>query len=106
MTIVSYVLAESANLEMVTRLNLMLKLDPDFVKNITDTRYPVNQAYQSEESFVYLVESDGKCHAGLLGVLNSLIEMNDCFRIAGVYDTNNHLVEFNLIKLDCKNDGL
>lgn len=100
MSIIKEQLILSENLGIIAKLNEMLKLDKAFTKQITNTRYIVNEAY-ANSNFTCLDEGDGKCSAGLLGVLNGIIAHGwDCeYRIAANYDDNNILTHFILYEL-------
>lgn len=94
MSIVDWDLIElNNNLEIISQLNRLLKIDPELTNKLVNTRYPVSEEYKNSE-FVYSDEG-----AGLIGVLSGLIIDTEIFRIAANYDDNNILIGFILLKL-------
>lgn len=82
---------------VVNRLNTLFKLDPEFTKRMVDTRHAVNSEYVKSEEFVCM--DDGITQeAGLIGVLNGLLDQDE-YRIAASYDdTSMRLIGFVLVK--------
>lgn len=85
------------NLAIVNNLNALLKIDPNLIGVLVDTRYPVSEEYK-KSSFVYTEEG-----AGLIGVLSGLCLNTNKFRFSANYDENEVLVSFSL--LEVKEDG-
>lgn len=82
---------------VIKQLNILFELDKGFTEKIVDTRYSVNQAYQNSEEFVCMDDGVNQS-AGLIGVLNGLLDQDE-HRIAASYnDITHELIGFILVK--------
>jgi hypothetical protein len=81
------------NLKIVDKLNQLFFIDPELTKNLVNTRYPCNQAYEHSE---FVCSDEG---VGLIGVLSGLILDTAHFRFAADYDLNNQLQGFKLLQI-------
>lgn len=81
--------------KIVEQLNKLLVLDRKFTETIVDTRHPVNENYALSKEFVCMDDNT----AGLIGVLNGILEQDDV-RIAASYedDEGKKLIGFILVK--------
>ena len=77
---------------VVEQLNRLLVLDRTLVEKLIDTRYPVTEAYADSEEFICMSDDPANPVAGMLGVLNGLL--NEDTPIAAVYDEDMKLVMF------------
>lgn len=99
MGLISDAILKADYLTIVKKLNDLLSLDAEFTKNIIGTRFEVNSSYANSDNFVCLEES-GKCTAGLIGVLNGLLDRPDLYRIAAEYNDDSELVRFALLQFN------
>lgn len=81
---------------VVEQLNRLLVLDRKLIETLVDTRYPVTDAYADSEEFICMSDDPTNPVAGLLGVLNGLLDEGT--PIAAVYecddDGNLKIVQF------------
>ena len=77
---------------VVEQLNRLLVLDRNLTEKLVDTRYPVTEAYADSHEFICMADDPSNPVAGLLGVLNGLL--NEEPPIAAVYDEDMKLVMF------------
>jgi hypothetical protein len=77
---------------VVAQLNRLLELDRNLLEKLIDTRYPVTKEYADSEEFICMVDDPENPVAGLLGVLNGLLD--EGVPIAAVYDEDMKLISF------------
>jgi len=77
---------------VVAQLNRLLQLDRNLTEKLIDTRYPVTNEYADSEEFICMVDDPNNPVAGMLGVLNGLL--NEDIPIAAVYDEDMKLIMF------------
>lgn len=100
MNMVNELLESSRNMDIVSQLNKLLKIDPELTQKLVDTRYPVSKAYTEADEFIYMQEGPSDIPAaGLIGVLNGLVLNTDKFRIAAIYDDCDRLIEFSFLEM-------
>lgn len=87
------------NMTIVSRLNQLLRIDPIFTRKIVNTRYFVNDDYINSQGFMCIPDESGRYSAGLIGVINGLINSPDRYRIAAKYNNSNDLQRFALMEL-------
>ena len=81
--------------EAVTLLNQLLKEQPDFVKEIAITKYPLSDSFmKSELPFVGGIAKDGSLHMGAIGLMNGIVSDG---KIAAAFDDEMNLVKFLVI---------
>jgi len=90
---------------VVAQLNKLLGADRNLVESMVDNRIPVSTGYMELDEFVYM-EDGQEGHppaAGLIGVLNGLLQLGDDNRIAAQYsDEDMKLIGFTLVDVKSK----
>jgi hypothetical protein len=82
------------------QLNKLLNLDPKLIEQLVDTRHEVSPAYQNANEFVWSYDDELVPRAGLIGVLNGLLEVDGQQICANYSNTTNELIGFSLIVPD------
>ena len=86
------------------QLNKLLGADRNLVETMVDNRIPVSIGYMELDGFVYMDDGQEgtKPAAGLIGVLNGLLQLGSDNRIAAQYDDSMKLIGFTLISVKDK----
>jgi hypothetical protein len=58
-------------------LNELIKLDPDAMHALVETRHPCNEALADHPTTQVIENSDGTTSVGLVGILNGLFGVDD-----------------------------
>lgn len=91
-------------IQAIQQLNKLLQLDRTLTEKLVNTRYPVSKEYVQADEFVYMHENDQDTpNAGLVGVLNGLLQLGEENRIAANYDEHDmKLIDFSLVNVTKK----
>jgi len=81
---------------MIRYLNELLKLDPDAVYQLIETRLPCNKALADHPTVQVHTKEDGTYAVGLLGILNGFVgtDTDGWGFICASYDDAGKLLEF------------
>lgn len=79
-------------IEAVNLLNKLLKEQPDFVKEITTSRYALSDTFlDSDLPFVGGIAKDGSIHMSAIGLMNGIVSDG---KIAASFDDEMNLINF------------
>lgn len=83
--------------KVVGQLNRLLEADRNLVEKMVDNRIPISDEYKNLDEFVYMDDGDAPAAAGLIGVLNGLLDLTDDGRLAASYDDDMKLIGFTIV---------
>jgi hypothetical protein len=79
---------------VISQLTRLLEADRNLVEALVDNRIPVSEGYKALDEFVYMDDGVTPPSAGLIGILNGLLDFRDDGRLAASYDDDMKLIGF------------